>query len=205
MPHPLFEKHQELLEEALDALQYRSYWCPYADTPSAYGENAVEEGRAAFEAFLDAQFYLDQPGVFARGGAEVSPYGLALNIGYPQCSPDALIAAAKLAMPVWARAGADCRAGVCAEILARLNSGSMEIAHAVMHTTGQSLAMAFLSAGPHAQARGLEAVASAYREMKQVPELALWEKPRIDCAIRKAFRSSACISGRCRRGKEHCG
>ncbi len=178
MAHPLFEKHRELLEEALDALQYRRYWCPYADTPLAYGENAGAEGMAAFEAYIDAQFYLDQPGVVARSGAETSPYGVPLNISYPQCSPDALIAAARLTMPAWARAGADCRAGVCAEILARLNADSMEIAHAVMHTTGQSLAMAFLSAGPHAQARGLEAVASAYREMKQVPESVLWEKPQ---------------------------
>ncbi|HQW21545.1 MAG TPA: phenylacetic acid degradation protein PaaN [Rhodocyclaceae bacterium] len=179
MPHPLFEKHQELLKEGIDALQYRGYWCPYADTPAAYGKNAAADGHKALEAYLDAQFYLDQPGVFARGGEEVSPYGLPLNISYPQSSPDALIAAAKLAMPAWVKAGADTRAGVCAEILSRLNVASMEIAHAVMHTTGQSLAMAFLSAGPHAQARGLEAVISAYREMKQVPESAIWEKSQI--------------------------
>lgn len=191
MLHPLFEKHKELIEEALDALQHRHYWCPYAETPVAYGKNAIEEGRAALDAYIDAQFYLDQPGVFARGGAEVSPYGLTLNVSYPQCSPDALIAAAKLAMPTWIKAGADCRAGVCAEILAQLNSVSMEIAHAVMHTTGQSLAMAFLSAGPHAQARGLEAVVSAYREMKQVPESALWEKPQAHhpkISMEKQFR-----------------
>lgn len=176
--HPLFEKHKALIEEAIDALQYRHYWCPYAETPVAYGENAIEEGRQALDAYLDAQFYLDQPGVVGRGGHEVSPYGLPLNIGYPQCNPDVLISAARLAMPTWVKAGPDTRAGVCAEILSRLNAGSMEIAHAVMHTTGQSLPMAFLSAGPHAQARGLEAIVSAYREMKLVPELALWEKPQ---------------------------
>lgn len=190
MPHPLFERHQELLKEGIDALQYRGYWRPYADTPAAYGKNAAADGHKALEAYLDAQFYLDQPGVFARGGEEVSPYGLPLNISYPQCSPDALIAAAKLAMPAWVKAGADTRAGVCAEILSRLNVASMEIAQAVMHTTGQSLAMAFLSAGPHAQARGLEAVISAYREMKQVPESVIWEKsqtPHPQIRMKKQF------------------
>ena len=178
MSHPLFDMHWELLLEGIDALQYRTYWCPYADVPVAYGQHAVADGQKAFEAYLDAQFYLDQPGVVARGGEEASPYGLSLNIGYPRCAPEALIAAGKLAMPAWTKAGADTRAGVCAEILSRLNERSMEIAHAVMHTTGQSLAMAFLSAGPHAQARGLEAVISAYREMRQVPESAIWDKPQ---------------------------
>lgn len=177
MSHPLFDRHRALLMEGIDALQYRNYWCPYADVPTAYGQHAVAEGQKAFDAYLDAQFYLDQPGVFARSGDEISPYGFSLRIAYPRCAPEALIAAGKLAMGPWARAGADTRAGVCAEILSRLNERSMEIAHAVMHTTGQSLAMAFLSAGPHAQARGLEAVISAYREMRQVPESVIWEKP----------------------------
>jgi phenylacetic acid degradation protein paaN len=52
------------------------------------------------------------------------------------------------------------------------------MAHAVMHTTGQALMMAFQAAGPHAQDRGLEAVAYAWREMKHVPDTALWEKPQ---------------------------
>jgi phenylacetic acid degradation protein paaN len=178
MPHPLFEKHQTLLQQAVAAIQSRGYWSPYAEGPRAYGETAMDDGRKAFEAYRDTQFPLDQPGVVARGGAEVSPYGLPLNISYPQCSADALIAAAKAAMPAWIKAGADTRAGVCLEILARLNARSFEMAHAVMHTTGQPLMMAFQAAGPHAQDRGLEAVACAWREMKQVPETAIWEKPQ---------------------------
>ena len=178
MAHPLFEKHKETLTQAVAAIESRGYWSPYSESPKAYGENATEEGRKAFDTYRNAQFYLDQPGVIGRGGAEVSPYGLALNISYPRCSPDTLIAAAKSAMPAWIKAGPDARAGVCLEILARLNAGSMEMAHAVMHTTGQALMMAFQAAGPHAQDRGLEAVAYAWREMKHVPESALWEKPQ---------------------------
>ena len=178
MPHPLFEKHRILLQQAVAAIQSRGYWSPYAEGPRAYGETAMDDGRKAFEAYRDKQFPLDQPGVVARGGAEVSPYGLPLNISYPQCSADALIAAGQAAMPAWIKAGADTRAGVCIEILARLNARSFEMAHAVMHTTGQALMMAFQAAGPHAQDRGLEAVACAWREMKQVPETAIWEKPQ---------------------------
>ena len=178
MPHPMFEKHQTLLQQAVAAIESRGYWSPYAESPRAYGETAIEDGRKAFEAFRGAQFHLDQPGVAGRGGAEVSPYGLPLHISYPKCSADALIAAGKAAMPGWIKAGADIRAGVCLEILARLNARSFEMAHAVMHTTGQPLMMAFQAAGPHAQDRGLEAVAYAWREMKHVPDTALWEKPQ---------------------------
>jgi len=178
MAHPLFEKHQTLLQRALEAVRGRSYWSAYSENPKTYGENAIEEGRKAFSAYLDAQFYLDQPGVMGRVIAEPSPYGLKLDISFPQCSPDALIAAAKGAMATWVRAGADTRAAVCAEIIERLNGRTMEIAHAVMHTTGQSLMMAFQSGGPHAQDRGLEAVAQAWGEMKNVPEAVVWEKPQ---------------------------
>ncbi len=178
MSHPMFEKHKETLDQAVKAIETRAYWSPYSESPRAYGENAIEAGRTAFEAYRGAQFYLDQPGVTGRGGAEVSPYGLPLNISYPRCNPDALIQAAKAAMPNWIKAGPDARAGICLEILARLNAGSMEMAHAVMHTTGQALMMAFQAAGPHAQDRGLEAVAYAWREMKHVPATAIWEKPQ---------------------------
>ena len=178
MSHPMFDKHQALLQRAVAAIETRGYWSPYPEGPRAYGETAIEDGRKAFEAHRGAQFDLDQPGVVGHGGAEVSPFGLTLNIAYPRCSADALIAAAKTAMPGWINAGADTRAGVCLEILSRLNVRSFEMAHAVMHTTGQALMMAFQAAGPHAQDRGLEAVASAWREMKHVPDMALWEKPQ---------------------------
>lgn len=176
MPHPLFEKHQTLLEQALVAITRRTHWVPYMESPRAYGETALDEGAQAFEAYRDAQFYLDQPGVQGRGGEEDSPYGLPLNISYPCCAPDALIAAAKTALLPWVRAGIEARTGICLEILARLNAGSAEMAHALMHTTGQSLGMAFLTGGLQAQARGLEALAWAYREMTHVPAQAEWQR-----------------------------
>jgi phenylacetic acid degradation protein paaN len=52
------------------------------------------------------------------------------------------------------------------------------MANAVMHTTGQAFLMAFQAGGPHAQDRGLEAVAYAWDEMRRVPAKAQWEKPQ---------------------------
>lgn len=176
MTHPLFDKHHALLEQAQTAVTRRTHWTPYPENPRAYGETALDDGLQAFNAYRDAQFYVDQPGVQGRGGEEVSPYGLPLNVSYPCCGPDALIAAARSAMLPWVRAGIETRTGVCLEILARLNQGSAELAHALMHTTGQSLGMAFLTGGPQAQARGLEALAWAHREMSLVPQEAEWQR-----------------------------
>ena len=67
---------------------------------------------------------------------------------------------------------------MCAEILHRINRQSFLFANAVMHTTGQAFMMAFQAGGPHAQDRGLEAVAYAWAEMKKIPAQALWEKPQ---------------------------
>ena len=47
-----------------------------------------------------------------------------------------------------------------------------------MHTTGQAFMMAFQAGGPHAQDRGLEAVAYAWDEMRRIPAKAHWEKPQ---------------------------
>lgn len=176
MPHPLFDKHRTLLEQAQNAIARRTHWTPYAENPRAYGETALDDGQTAFDAYRDAQFYLDQPGVQGRCGDEISPYGLPLGISYPCCGAEALIAAARSAMLPWVRAGIEARTGVCLEILGRLNAGSAEMAHALMHTTGQSLGMAFLTGGPQAQARGLEALAWAHREMSQIPEQAEWQR-----------------------------
>ena len=78
----------------------------------------------------------------------------------------------------WQAVGADGRTGICLEILDRLNKQSFELAHAVMMTTGQGWMMAFQAGAPHAQDRGLEAVAYAWREQSFVPAEAVWEKPQ---------------------------
>jgi phenylacetic acid degradation protein paaN len=81
-------------------------------------------------------------------------------------------------MKGWQAVGADGRTGICLEILDRLNKQSFELAHAVMMTTGQGWMMAFQAGAPHAQDRGLEAVAYAWREQSFVPAETVWEKPQ---------------------------
>lgn len=180
MTTPLFEKHQARLDQAVATLATRGYWSPYNEMPSpkVYGETAAQDGKLAFEAHLGKTFALDQPGQTGVHGGERSPYGVDLNISYPVCDPEALIAAAVQAMPAWNRLGAEGRTGILMEALQRLNQKSFEIGHAVMMTTGQGWMMAFQAGGPHAQDRGLEAVACAWREQAAIPREAVWEKPQ---------------------------
>jgi len=180
MPHPLFQKHRATLENALDAIHTRAYWSAYSEIPSpkAYGETAADEGKRVFESHLGKPFELGQPGQRGWFGGERSPYGVPLNVDYPLCDIEALIIAGQQAMPGWQAIGPEGRVGVCLEMLERLNQQSFEIAHAVMMTTGQGWMMAFQAGGPHAQDRGLEAVAYAWREMSFVPATAVWQKPQ---------------------------
>jgi phenylacetic acid degradation protein paaN len=180
LPHPLFERHRATLERAVQAIAERGYWSAYAESPSprAYGEGAAEAGKAAFDALCNRPFPMTQAATVGHIGAERSPFGTTLGITYPKPDVDGLLAAVCRAQDAWRKAGPEAWAGVCLEILARLNRASFEIANAVMHTTGQAFMMAFQAGGPHAQDRGLEAVAYAWDELRRVPERALWEKPQ---------------------------
>ena len=176
----LFERHRQTLDAALQAAAKRDFWSAYPEIPSGkiYGETAKEEGLAAYRARLRKPFALAHHPADGMVGAEVSPFGPALGITYPAASVDTLVAASRASSSQWAAASPDVRIGICLEILARLNARSFEIANAVMHTTGQAFAMAFQAGGPHAQDRGLEAVAYAYAEMTRTPAQATWTKPQ---------------------------
>ena len=180
MTHPLFDKHRATLDGALNAIRTRGYWSAYPEMPSpkVYGETAQEDGKKAFDACVGNEFTLDQPGRKGTVATEASPYGVALNVSYAKCDAQALIDAGLAAMPAWQKIGAEGRAGVCLEILDRINKKSFEVATAVMMTTGQGWMMAFQAGGPHAQDRGLEAVAYAYKEQAEVPAETIWEKPQ---------------------------
>ena len=101
-----------------------------------------------------------------------------LGITYPKPDLDALFTAVAKAHVAWRKAGPDAWVGVSLEILTRINKRSFEIAHAVMHTTGQAFVMSFQAGCPHAQDRGLEAVAYAWDAMRGIPRKAYWEKPQ---------------------------
>ncbi|ACL58284.1 phenylacetic acid degradation protein PaaN [Methylobacterium nodulans] len=177
----LFQAHAALLDAAVAASRRREFWSAFPEHPKAYPGSAPAEGQAAFEALKNRPFELarDEQDEL-RGcwvGEEVSPFGMRLGITYRSQAADDLVAAAQRAHAAWSEASVEQRVGVTLEILVRLNAASFLIAQAVEHTTGQASAMAFQAGGPHAQDRGLEAVAYAYAEMTRVPEAVRWEKP----------------------------
>ncbi|MCT9092661.1 phenylacetic acid degradation protein PaaN [Streptomyces sp. ASQP_92] len=175
----LTEKHRPTLDGALEAIRTRAYWSPHPEHPKAYGETGAEDGKAAFDALLNRRFDLDQPGTDDWTGAEVSPYGIELGVQYPHPDLDVLLPAMRAGMADWRAAGPETRALVCIEILSRIGARTHEFAHAVMHTSGQAFMMAFQAGGPHAQDRGLEAVAYAYQEQTRTPAgSAAWSKPQ---------------------------
>ncbi|MFI0941089.1 phenylacetic acid degradation protein PaaN [Streptomyces sp. NPDC021020] len=189
-PQSLAERHRATLDTALDTIRTRGFWSPYPEHPKAYAD--AEEGKAAFDALLGRRFAFtaEQPGTDEWTGGERSPYGVELGVQYPHPDPDVLLPAMRAAMPAWREAGPETRALVCLEILARINARTHEMAHAVMHTSGQAFTMAFQAGGPHAQDRGLEAVAYAYAEQVRVPGTAEWVKPqgkRDPLELRKSF------------------
>src|SRR5262249_1742974 len=120
----LFEKHRETLDKALAAIAERGYWSAYPESPSprVYGESAAPDGAAAFRAYLEADFPIDQPGTTDRVATESSPFGVPLGVRYPHPDVDVLLAAATAALPAWRDAGAQTRIGVCLEILARIHA-----------------------------------------------------------------------------------
>ena len=161
-----FARQRKMLDDAVRALHARTFWTPFPEVPSGkiYGETAKADGEAAYAAALGQPFALPGHPEQRRLGTEVSPWGDSMGITYPAADAPALIAAAQAAADDLAAASVEQRIGACLEILSRLNRISFLLGHATMHTTGQAFAMAFQAGGPHAQDRGLEAVAMAYAE-----------------------------------------
>lgn len=191
--HQLIAQHRPTLDNALETIRTRAYWSPHPEHPKAYGENGslgMPEGKTAFDALLGTRLDLGQPGTDDWVGGEVSPYGIELGVTYPHADLDVLLPAMRAGQRAWREAGAEIRAVVCLEILKRISDRTHEFAHAVMHTSGQAFMMAFQAGGPHAQDRGLEAVAYAYAEQVRTPETAEWAKPqgkRDPLALTKRF------------------
>lgn len=177
-PTALFERHQPLLEKAVEVIHTREYWSPYSENMKKYAEDKVKSASADFKALCGQHFELETVKPVKKVTGERSPYGFELGISYDQPDLNALLEAMQAALPQWRDAGAKGRVGVCAEILHRLNEMSPLVGQTVMHTSGQGLMMAFQAGAPHAQDRGLEAVAYAWDAMKGIPESARWEKPQ---------------------------
>jgi len=175
----LFEKHNKTLTRALVEIENRGFWSPYFEIPSSkvYGEGVKDAANKSFKASLNSKFEIKGLETSKYIGAETSPYGFDLGITYPSLPSQDLVDASLIAMNEWKKLPLDKRAGICLEILDRINKRSFEIANAVMHTTGQPYMMSFQAGGPHAQDRGLEALAYAYKQLNKIPDETHFEKP----------------------------
>ena len=178
MSNTFYSTHEAKLQEALSAIQNRGFFSAYPEVPSGkiYGETAKKDGLSKFESYIGSEFPLQQNACNGTVGSERSPYGLAIDAKYPKANIDALLNSMDGACKAWRDASIETRVGVAMEILDRLNKRSFEMAFAVMHTTGQGFMMAFQAGGPHAQDRGLEAIAYAYKAMNDCPAQATWKK-----------------------------
>lgn len=174
-----FTRHKSMLDKALDACEKRYSWTAFSESPSSkiHGVELPAAGKARFEALLGKDYPLHQAGNNGWVGAEISPYtGERLGVRYPKVDVDTLFQAISKAQPAWRDAGVETRMGVCLEILERCSQQLFENAHATMHTAGQSYIMAFAGSGANALDRGLEALAYAYKAMRDVPEQAEWQR-----------------------------
>lgn len=177
----IFERHRAVLDKAIDACERRYSWTAYPESPSSkiHGKEIPLQGKAAFDDLLGKQFTLDIPGIVGQVGEEVSPFTEApLGITYPKVDVEVLFAAARAAQQAWSILDVEERVGVCLEILDRLGKPESLFvnAHATVHTAGQSFIMAFAGCGANALDRGLEALAYAYKAMKDVPATASWQR-----------------------------
>jgi len=182
----LFEKHKQLLDEAIQATRNRTFWAAYPEHPKAYGEAAPGEGEVEYKAYLNHEFTgLIQPKSESFTGEEVSPYTQEkLGVRYPLYTVEELIGRAGTAGESWKKTSAEERAGILMECLEEIKKHFFAIAHATMHTTGQTFIMSFQASGPHSNDRALEPVAIGYEELKRFPQGILWEKPMGKFALR---------------------
>jgi len=187
----LFNKHKELIYEAVESLASRSFNTVYYDNPKEYHEQEKEAGLAAFQARFNTDF--DDLAITNDEwvGEEVSPYmQTGLGIRYPYIPVETLISNSTKAWKSWRNVDTTERAGILAEALERIKLRFFEMAYATMHTTGQGFMMAFQAAGPHACDRALEAVAMGFDEMKRFPEQVKWDKwvGSTSIPLRKTFK-----------------
>lgn len=191
----LFEKHQSLLNKAIEALYERTFYAAFPEhpAPAIYGETADADGQAKFNALLGKKFEdLKQTNPDSWAGEEESPYlQEPLKISYPVFSVPTLVSESKKAFSSWRKVSAEERAGILMESLEQVKARFFEIAYATMHTTGQGYMMAFQASGPHAADRALEAIAAGYEELQRFPAKALWDKPmgKFNIQLNKEWRA----------------
>ena len=169
----LFQKHQDMLTQALHHCQHRTYWSPFQESPSAklHTPHAHEQAKAQYQNLLGKAFPLLQPHTIGSVGSEISPYTQeALGISYPKPDVHQLMECSHQAHKQWNRhTTPEERVGLCLEMLSRLAKKCFVNTYASMHTAGMSFMMGFAGSGANALDRGLEALAHAHNAMSAIP------------------------------------
>lgn len=173
----LIEKHKALLDRAVKAIHERTFYAPYPEHHSNYGEENIKKGEQDFLSLLGGKFEMLQDGEWVEGEEESPFTGDFSKIKYPVASLPKVIENASACRSKWSHASVSLRASILAESLERVKEKYFLLAYSTMHTSGQSFMMAFQASGPHAADRALEACAMAYHEQLRFPSEVIWEKP----------------------------
>ncbi|MDX2002669.1 MAG: phenylacetic acid degradation protein PaaN [Chitinophagales bacterium] len=188
----LTENNKAIIENAVKAIQARTFYAQYPEHPKAYGEEAPAIGQQQFQSMLNTEYGgLLQEGEVSWAGEEVSPYTLEpLNIRYPLFTPYHLVDTARKALATWKNVPVEERSDVLVEALERIKDKFFLIAYATMHTTGQPFMMSFQASGPHSNDRALEALALGFQELTRFPSNVTWEKPmgKFSMVLEKQFK-----------------
>lgn len=192
------ERHRALFEKAKDACRERFCWSPFPETPAQYPdhEKADALGRAAFERHCGRLFQMsDDAGGGKQAGIaseEVSPYTQKpLGTSYVHPQIDTVFTDAKQAVRNWSQATPRERIGVLLEVVDRIYREHLfEIAHAVMHTAGQSYNMAYAGSGVNALDRAIEALVYADQATSSIATSATWERKfgKTTISLQKTYR-----------------
>ena len=188
----LFEKHQEVIKEALTALTERTYYTPYPESPKAYPDDSDKNGLSYFSSLMNQNFSELTQQSSQWIGEEISPYlQLGIGIKYPFITPEVLIKNGNDTLNSWSNTDVKLRTGILIESLERIKARFFDIAYATMHTTGQGFMMAFQASGPHSNDRALEAIITGYNELTKVPAEAIWVKPmgKFNLTINKTWKA----------------
>src|SRR5829696_1617201 len=101
----LFEKHQSVINKAIEALHSRTFYAAFPEhpAPAVYGETADADGQAKFKATLGKNFEeLKQSSPEGWAGQEESPYlQEPLKVSYPIFSTATLIDRSQKAFHQW--------------------------------------------------------------------------------------------------------
>ena len=111
------------------------------------------------------------------------------SVKYPLFNVNDVIKKSKSAQKIWRKISVEERAGMLVETIEEMKKHFFSIAHATMHTTGQSYMMSFQASGPHSADRALEPVALGLSELTRFPQNLVWEKPmgKFSVKLEKSF------------------